>query len=537
MGTNGGAEQKKKKGFFAWLSNMARGGNRPAGISSGASRSVSSATGAARQAVSMPSVARITAGSAKSASGFLPKLVSALRLPSFLATRAGVMGLILGGVTLATGLAAMTGFMNEPAKSAYNPGLFNNSYYDSLVAQAEKDRLSRGSESGAEGGSSLDMLQRQFEGEQSANEEALASEEKASPVSASPVSAKAKKAASPAMPSMPKASAAAGRGFGSSGFTFGGGGGSSSSASQKSSAGGGGLRGGGGGGGAATSGSLRGGTAPRGAYRQAQAGKRSLGSAGTVSGKQAAASMFYDGGGTVGGEVSAVNAGAGMGGAPGGAAEGSNEAATDSVTAPEVPQAEAGGGGGGGGGDSGTEAPLTEDKGAPWKNLAVLGVVAGIGAAIGIVIIGLLGKFGRSGPHAAIVLAIQLALLGIVLGLAAIIISAGVRMLKEFNQQKEGLTLIAAGAALAALAIGAMFIGKFPAAGAAGALTASFGTIFPAAIGGLLGIGGATAGALGATDGGISALTGMVDGTGVDPDTGVDYEDAGKTSSSDIIGG
>ena len=482
METNSGAEQKKKKGFFAWLSNLARGGSRPAGISSGASRSVSSVAGAARQAVSMPSVARITAGAAKS-TGFLSKLVSALRLPSFLATRAGVMGLILGGVTLATGLAAMTGFINEPAKSAYNPGLFNNSYYDSLVSQAEKDKLSRGSEAGAEGGSSLDMLQRQFEGEQAASEEAQASDEKASPLSAAPVSAQAKKAAVPAMPSMPRASASAGKGFGSSGFTFGGGGGgSSSSASQKSSAGGGGLKGGGGGGGSAVSGSQRGGSAPRGAYRQAQAGKKSIGSAGTVSGKQAAASMFYDGGGTVGGEVSAVTAGAGMGGSPSGAAEGSNESATDSVTAPEVPQAEAAGGGGGGSGDTGTEAPLTEDKGAPWKNLAVAAVTAMIIGAILVAAIALLGIFGKGQPW---VLWLKAILCGFALALAAVIVGIGLRIKNEYGQQQEGLTDIGIGAALGVAAIVATFLGgKTNAAG-------KFALCLSAPTGAALGVGGA----------------------------------------------
>ncbi|MFH1619159.1 MAG: hypothetical protein ABIG11_04575 [bacterium] len=58
------------------------------------------------------------------------------------ASKAGIIGVLLGGATIAVGVGVLYNFMGPFSKPAYSPGLFQNSYYEALDEQARQERAS-----------------------------------------------------------------------------------------------------------------------------------------------------------------------------------------------------------------------------------------------------------------------------------------------------------------------------------------------------------------------------------------------------------
>lgn len=118
-------EQKEKKGgFWSALAGMLRGGSSAAGSGF---------------------------GSAGSAAGGLGGLF---------ATKAGLVGMVLGGATIAAGVGVVYNFIGPSSKPAYSPELFQNSYYEEEATKAGMERARARDASGA-ASSTLDMFKEQ----------------------------------------------------------------------------------------------------------------------------------------------------------------------------------------------------------------------------------------------------------------------------------------------------------------------------------------------------------------------------------------
>lgn len=228
-------DEKKKRGFLPWLSNlfkgktpMARGGM---GAASGAGRAgvsgVGEAAGLGRTALS--GVGRAASGLGSAGSG----------LSGLFATKAGIVGIVLGGATLAAGIGVLYNFLGPSSKSGMTPQLFQNAYYDEQAQNASLDRSNM--RSGSVDGS-LDMFKEQAkkDGLALGEEEAAAAAAEENPANAS-ADAAVEPGAVPVANPVPNAPAGPSRlqasgGFG--GMSGGGGGGGSSSMANGASAGG-----------------------------------------------------------------------------------------------------------------------------------------------------------------------------------------------------------------------------------------------------------------------------------------------------------
>ncbi|MCX5786774.1 MAG: hypothetical protein NTX59_13920 [Elusimicrobia bacterium] len=115
-------KEEKKGGFWSALSGLFRGGSSAMG---GASSGLGSAGG----------------------------------IGGLFATKAGILGVVLGGATIAAGVGVIYNFVGSSSKSVYTPQLFQNSYLEEESQKAGMERANRNSASGDI--SSLDMFREQ----------------------------------------------------------------------------------------------------------------------------------------------------------------------------------------------------------------------------------------------------------------------------------------------------------------------------------------------------------------------------------------
>jgi len=119
--------KEKKGGFLSSLSGIFRGG--------------SSAMGGASSGL----------GSAGSAGGGLAGLF---------ATKAGIVGMVLGGATIAAGVGVVYNFIGPSTSGVYSPELFQNTYYEEEADKAGLER-SKSRDASAAASSTLDMFREQ----------------------------------------------------------------------------------------------------------------------------------------------------------------------------------------------------------------------------------------------------------------------------------------------------------------------------------------------------------------------------------------
>lgn len=117
-------KEEKKGGFGSALSGLFRGGSSVAG-------SASSGMG--------------------SAGGGLAGLF---------ATKAGIVGMVLGGATIAAGVGVIYNFIGPSSKPVYSPELFQSSYYEEEASKAGLERTNSRDASAA-ASSTLDMFKEQ----------------------------------------------------------------------------------------------------------------------------------------------------------------------------------------------------------------------------------------------------------------------------------------------------------------------------------------------------------------------------------------
>lgn len=116
-------KEEKKGGFWSGLSSLFRGGLSAMG---GASSGMGSAGG----------------------------------LGGLFATKAGIVGMVLGGATIAAGVGVVYNFIGPSSKPAYSPELFQNSYYEEEASRAGADRV-RSRDASSADASTLDMFKEQ----------------------------------------------------------------------------------------------------------------------------------------------------------------------------------------------------------------------------------------------------------------------------------------------------------------------------------------------------------------------------------------
>lgn len=121
---NDNNNREKKGGFLSALSGLFRGGSSAIG---GASSGMGSAAGG---------------------------------LGGLFATKAGIVGMVLGGATIAAGVGVVYNFMGPSSKPVYSPELFQNSYYEEEASRAGYERAQSRDASGA-ASSTLDMFREQ----------------------------------------------------------------------------------------------------------------------------------------------------------------------------------------------------------------------------------------------------------------------------------------------------------------------------------------------------------------------------------------
>ena len=81
------------------------------------------------------------------------------------ASKAGIMGALLGGATIAAGVAVVYNFVGPSSAPVYQPGLFQDKYYESLVKNAQQERAAVSAS--AKSGPSLSL---EYVKQQAANE-------------------------------------------------------------------------------------------------------------------------------------------------------------------------------------------------------------------------------------------------------------------------------------------------------------------------------------------------------------------------------
>lgn len=122
---NYNGKKEEKGGFLSALSGLFRGGSSVAG---GAS-----------------------SGGIGSAGGGLAGLF---------ATKAGIVGMVLGGATIAAGVGVVYNFIGPSSKPVYSPELFQNSYYEEESSKAGLER-SNSRDASAAASSTLDIFREQ----------------------------------------------------------------------------------------------------------------------------------------------------------------------------------------------------------------------------------------------------------------------------------------------------------------------------------------------------------------------------------------
>lgn len=122
---NNNGKKEERGGFLSSLSGLFRGGSSIAGSAS--------------------------SGGMGSAGGGLAGLF---------ATKAGIVGMVLGGATIAAGVGVVYNFIGPSSKPVYSPELFQNSYYEEESSKAGLER-SNSRDASAAASSTLDMFREQ----------------------------------------------------------------------------------------------------------------------------------------------------------------------------------------------------------------------------------------------------------------------------------------------------------------------------------------------------------------------------------------
>jgi hypothetical protein len=413
-------KKEKKGGFLSSLSGLFRGGSSAMG---GASSGIGSSGG----------------------------------LGGLFASKAGLVGMVLGGATIVTGVGVIYNFIGPSSKPVFSPDLFQNSYYEEEASKAGQERAQARDASAADS-STLDMFKDQAKrdglalgadgGNSSANGAAAsASSDNPSADAGAPGAPGASAGDAGSSSNAPKLHPAAG--FGSQGAGAGGGSGTSIPRMQGSA----GLSGGIGsqfgsvyrppsGAGkisGMTASAARVNSSPKyavpnfnkkGAYGQAKyAGKMGAHAAYSSDGAGArtSATEAFAGQTTGTGDVSPAG-GAGLGGAgiSQGAALKGNDPSLDSnnSTVPKVPD------------------PTESNPWQKYEDMAMKGLMYG---AIALVITKILGHFAKTMPWM-LFAAMASAAVGAIFALK--VIFAGYKMYSEYGQKMMGGIYMAAGAML-----------------------------------------------------------------------------------------
>ncbi len=414
-------KKEKKGGFLSALSGLLRGGGSAAGGASGF-------------------------GGAGGAAGGLGGLF---------ATKAGVVGLVLGGATIAAGVGVVYNFIGPSSKPAYSPELFQNSYYEEEASKAGMERA-QARDASAASASTLDMFREQARkdglglGGESASGEAPDANANANASAEAP-------SADGAAPGAPGADAAAGgggprlqaaAGFGSKG-------GGSSGTSIPRMQGGGGLSGGIGGQFASvyrppvqntgklsnmSASAARVKSSPRyavpnfnrkGAFGQAKAAKKMGGMArySSDSAAKGQAGIPFDSSEQAGsGDVGTPATGSGLGGA--GVSNGANLKSSD----PNLSSNE-----------STPPKPPEPTNVSPWQKWVDIAMYAMLAAAALILITKILANVGKANP-----LALKAAMITAYLAMAAasMVVLAGLMLMSKFGQKWSGIMYMITGAGL-----------------------------------------------------------------------------------------
>jgi len=160
------------------------------------------------------------------------------------ATKAGIMGMVLGGATIAAGVGVVYNFVGPSSKPVYSPELFQNSYYEEESRTASQERAQAKDRSSASA-STLDMFSEQAkkDGMSGLASETSAEEKDENASASAEAPAEAPNTAASAVPALGGSGAGSSAGrlkpsLGSGGSKGAGGGSSSSSSPRLKSSGG-----------------------------------------------------------------------------------------------------------------------------------------------------------------------------------------------------------------------------------------------------------------------------------------------------------
>ncbi|HBE87933.1 MAG TPA: hypothetical protein DDW67_02175, partial [Elusimicrobia bacterium] len=123
---NGNKDEKKKEGLLGAVSRLFGGGSGASGAASGLGSAAGSAAG----------------------------------MGGLFASKAGILGVVLGGATIAAGVGVVYNFMGPTSKPVYSPSLFQNAYQEEQAATANMERQRINSAAAVEP-STLDMFKEQ----------------------------------------------------------------------------------------------------------------------------------------------------------------------------------------------------------------------------------------------------------------------------------------------------------------------------------------------------------------------------------------
>ncbi|MGD9642278.1 MAG: hypothetical protein AB7V08_06000 [Elusimicrobiales bacterium] len=108
----------------------------------------------------LSSLSALFRGGSSAVGGASSGMGSAGGLGGLFATKAGIVGMVLGGATIAAGVGVVYNFVGPSSKPVYSPDLFQNSYYEEEAGKAGQERaLSR--DASAAASSTLDMFREQ----------------------------------------------------------------------------------------------------------------------------------------------------------------------------------------------------------------------------------------------------------------------------------------------------------------------------------------------------------------------------------------
>lgn len=108
----------------------------------------------------LSSLSALFRGGSSAMGGASSGMGSAGGLGGLFATKAGIVGMVLGGATIAAGVGVVYNFVGPTSKPVYSPDLFQNTYYEEEASKAGQERaVSR--DASAAAASTLDMFREQ----------------------------------------------------------------------------------------------------------------------------------------------------------------------------------------------------------------------------------------------------------------------------------------------------------------------------------------------------------------------------------------